>query len=77
MDPKFDSDSYIASLVCLHLLLLFRWRCHNVQDIVAPDQYFTQVPRKLSVQKFFRVAQLQVHVRIGALELALVLHPPL
>jgi hypothetical protein len=55
----------------------FGGRRHNVQDIVATNQDFSQFPRTLSVNVFFRTGQEQIHVRIGRLELANVLGAPL
>lgn len=49
----------------------------NVQDIIAPYQYFSQHTRKLSINEFFSFDKLQVHVCIRGGKLSLVLLSPL
>lgn len=49
----------------------------NVQDIVASDQNLSQETGELSVNKFFRSVQQQIHVGITTTQGALIFHSPL
>ena len=48
----------------------------NPQHIIAPDEHLSQTARALAINKFLRVAQLNVHVGIHANESPFVLGLP-
>jgi len=66
----------LGCLLSVFAVLFFLINATNVEDVVAPDQHFTQVTSKLTVNELFSVSKLKIHVAVNRHKVTLVFHSP-
>jgi len=68
----------LIHILLLHLSFIFLvLDASDVEHIVAPDKDLAKVSCESSVDEFFSVSELQIHVTIYRYEISFVLHAPL
>jgi hypothetical protein len=72
------AESIQVQRLLFHLLvgtiIVSRWCCLEVQDIVASNENVSQKASKLTINEFFRSFQVQIHVGLRRVECSLILH---
>ena len=68
----------MARAISFRILYLgILWNASEIQNVVAPYQYLTQVSRELPINILLCISQLQIHIRVDRNKISFVFHTPL